>query len=174
MRHAIWLALVVSILPRALAAQDTPKAEVFGGYAFTGSDDTNLHGFDAALAWNLGGSLGVVFDLSGHYATVDGVDVSRQFLLAGPRFSRRGDGLSLHAHLLVGVVRTSAGIEVLDVSISEKSSDLGGTVGAGLDVKVAGSWAVRLQGELAVIKGDGETATEPRASLGIVYRAGKR
>jgi opacity protein-like surface antigen len=170
----MWLALLVSILPPAVSAQDTPRAEVFGGYSFTRSEDTNLHGFETSLALNLGGSLGVVLDLSGHFATVEGVDVSRTFFLAGPRLSRRGDDLTLYGQLLVGGVRTSAGIEVLGVSISEHSTDLAGTVGAGVDFEVARSWAVRLQGELAVIRGDGRTATEPRASLGIVYRVGRR
>jgi opacity protein-like surface antigen len=174
MRHAMRLALLASILPHAASAQDTPKVELFGGYSFTRSEDTNLHGFETSLALNLGRSFGAVLDLSGHYATVEGVDVSRTFFLAGPRLSRRGDDLTLCGQVLVGAVRTSAGIEVLGVSISEKSTDPAGTVGAGVDFKVAGSWAVRLQGELAVIRGDGRTATEPRASLGIVYRAGKR
>ena len=174
MRHAMWLALLVSIVPAAALAQDTPKADVFGGYSLTRSEDTNLHGFEASLALNLGGSFGVVVDLSGHFATVDGIDVSRTFFLAGPRLARRGDDLTIYGQVLVGGVRTSAGVEVLGVNISEQSTDLAGTVGGGVDFRVAGNWGVRLQGELAVIRGDGKTSTEPRASLGIVYRAGKR
>jgi opacity protein-like surface antigen len=160
MRHHVLAAVVFASTPVVGLAQDTPKAEVFGGYAFTRSDGESLHGWNASLSASLNGWLAIAADLSGLYATLDGTDVSRTFLLAGPRLTRRGNNLTLFAQVLVGGVRTSAGIEVLGVSISQKSTDLGGTVGAGLDVKVAGSWAVRLQGELALIKGepDGEGA----------------
>jgi opacity protein-like surface antigen len=60
-----------------LGAQETPRVEVFGGYALTRFNDTvgnsgkifNMNGWDSELIFNATPNLGVVADVGGHYAT---------------------------------------------------------------------------------------------------------
>lgn len=174
MRNSLLVAFLILGVPVFSGAKDTPKAELFGGYSYNRSGEANLHGWNASLALNLSDWFGIEGDISGHYATVEGTDVSRLFFLAGPRISRRGDDLTFFAHVLAGGVRTRAGVEVLGVSISASETDFGGAAGGGLDFKVADRWAIRVQGDYVVVRAEGETDGDPRASLGIVYRIGRR
>jgi len=58
-------------------AQETPRVEVFGGYALTRFNDTvgatgkvfNMNGWDSELIFNATPNLGVVADVGGYYAT---------------------------------------------------------------------------------------------------------
>lgn len=165
---------VVLLAPLGAAAADAPQAELFGGYSYAHSGEESLHGWNGAVDVSLGRSFGVEASVSGHYGSELGTDLSQHSLLLGPRFAWRGDRLTPFVHALGGVVRSSAGIEVFDVSISESDTDFGGAFGAGLDLGVGRSWAVRLQGEYLLRMAESETEGDPRASVGIVYRAGRR
>jgi len=55
-----------------MAAQETPKIELFGGYSFTranllGDKHVNLNGWNASVAYNLNKWVGIVVDGSGAY-----------------------------------------------------------------------------------------------------------
>ena len=80
--------------------------------------------------------------------------------------------LTPFVHALGGVVRESSGVDVFDVSIREKRTDAAGALGAGVDVPLGRSWALRVQGDY-IVRG-GEDSEASRASAGIVYRAGAR
>jgi hypothetical protein len=85
-------------------------------------------------------------------------------------------------HVLGGVARTSIGIEVFDVDVTETDTDLAGVFGAGLDIGLGRSWAVRVQGAYGVHTGtvssrDSDirhTEWDPQVFVGFVYRTGHR
>jgi opacity protein-like surface antigen len=160
--------------PVTAAAADAPKAEVFAGYSHARHQELETDGFEAELDVGLGQSFGLGLSVAGHYKSELGTSLSWTSILAGPRWAWRGDRLTPFVHGRAGVVRLSAGIDVLDVSIRETETGWAAALGGGVDVRFAGSWAVRLQGDWVLSQLEDETDGDPRASIGIVYRAGRR
>ena len=65
----IFWALFVPLV--ALAQDEFPRAEVFGGYSYfrANPDKLNLNGWDASVAGNITNWFGVEGDFSGHYGS---------------------------------------------------------------------------------------------------------
>src|SRR5262249_13247911 len=113
MRKLFFIATLLLALPLVAQAQDTPKAEIFGGYSYLrfnpdGIDDgLDLHGWNASAAVNFTSYAGIVADFSGHYGditfTAGSVDLSGYLFLVGPRFSyRKHKILTPFGHVLLG------------------------------------------------------------------------
>lgn len=72
MRKCILLmgVLVLGFCVSAMA-QETPKAEIFGGYSYTRdvTDDQNFQGGTGSIAFNANNWLGLVGDFAGYKAT---------------------------------------------------------------------------------------------------------
>jgi hypothetical protein len=175
------LALLIAALsgPSRAWGADVPRGDLFVGYGYARwsgdpefEETANLHGFQASFAWNLGAHLGLVADASGHFGDLEGVELSRWSLLAGPRVSLRTGPLGFFVHALAGAVRTRESLTVVDVTFSESATDFGAAAGGGIDVRLAGPWALRAQGELTLLRLQDATVTDPRAAVGLVYRAG--
>lgn len=160
-------------LPLPVLAQDAPRAEVSGGYAYSRIDKVNLHGGYGALDVALGRSFGLEVQGAFQSGGVDGTDVDRATLLAGPRFAWRRGGVTPFVHALGGVVRDSSGLDVFDVSIRVKDTNAAGVLGGGVDVPLGSRWAVRLQADYLLQGGEGDSEAT-RAAVGLVYRVGSR
>jgi hypothetical protein len=76
-------------------------------------------------------------------------------------------------HVLGGLVRSTGGIDVFEVEIREARTDFGGAAGGGVDVAFGDHWAVRGSADYRVLESDGETVSDPRFSVGAVYRFGR-
>jgi hypothetical protein len=69
------LAVFLFCLSAIMAAQETPKFDLFGGYSFgrlKTPDDlspANLNGWDSSLTWNLNSWLGIDAEGGGHYGS---------------------------------------------------------------------------------------------------------
>jgi outer membrane protein with beta-barrel domain len=171
MRLPCAVAVTVALLTPAVARGQDGLTNVAAGYSYGRSDDESLHGWTASLSVRITGSLSAVGEVTGQYGTVEGTDVSRLALLAGPRFTFGRGSARPFVHLLLGAVRNSAGITVQGVSISENETDFGGAAGGGADIG-RGRWAARLQVDYLLVKADDETRGDPRASVAVVYRFG--
>jgi opacity protein-like surface antigen len=160
-------------LSAPLCAED-PGPELFGGYSYARVDDTSRHGGHAAFALDLRSPLGLKVDVSAHYGSSEGVDLTDLSLMAGPvvRLGRRGTGFFLHA--LAGLYRERASISVFDVSISESESRFALLGGGGLDLRIARRWALRFEGDYLWSRKDGASASGVRVSTGVVFRPGGR
>jgi hypothetical protein len=162
---------VVSFLALAVSAQ---PGDLYGGYSFertNGDDAVSRHGWNASAAIGLTGSIALVADAGGHYGSSEGVDTRQLTLMAGPRFYYlRGDKHALFAQALAGLMRETASVQVLDVTIGESENRLGMLVGAGLDVKAGGRWWVRLSGHYEWSTKDGGSRAGFRAGVGAAYR----
>lgn len=103
-------ALVAFAAVGAAAQEETPKAEVFGGYAYGGSGS---HGWDGSVAFNANRWFGIVADFGGQYTSIDTPDSSERIrthtFLFGPRFSlRRNKHVTPFAHILYGAVHADS------------------------------------------------------------------
>jgi hypothetical protein len=175
------VAIVLLAGSSAAYAQDASRADVFAGYSMLASENCadcppssdrgTLHGGHVALGWGLSGRLGLLLDASGHQGTSGtGTDIFVGSLMAGPR-ATLGDGrLRPFVHVIGGIVRSKASVGVFEVEISETSTDFGGAAGGGLDWAFGERWAARLAGDYRVVKVEGETASDPRFSVGVVHR----
>jgi opacity protein-like surface antigen len=150
-------------LPLAAAAQETPKAEVFGGYSyFRGDLDANFHGWHSSVAGNLNNWFGVTGDVSGHYVE----NVNLHLFLFGPRFSyRKGDRVTPFAQTLVGAVRLGGA--------DFDNTAFAWAAGGGFDINVSKRVAVRvIDANYILLRDNGISAHNGRLSTGIVFRLG--
>ena len=130
MKHvgpATALLLALSVPLRA----EGQGTELFGGYSYARISDASRHGGNTAVAFDLRSPLGLKVDLSAHFASGEGTDLSDLTLMAGPvfRFGRGGAIFFLHA--LAGLYRERASLSVFEVTISESESRFGALFGAG-------------------------------------------
>jgi len=158
MRKLVWGVLFLTLLPLAMMGDDTPKAELFGGYSYyRASGGSNLNGWNAAIAGNINDWLGLVGDFSGHYGSFH-----QQSYLFGPQISfRKLPMVTPFVHSLFGGAH-------IDVT-SQNSFAM--ALGGGVDVKVGPHMAVRAV-QLDYVRtgffGNGQNNT--RLSLGVVLR----
>ncbi len=145
-----WIGVVLSLLfPLAAIAQDEyPRAEIFGGYSYFRSNPEgfNLNGWNASVTGNVNSWFGVEGDFSGHYGSPEVfgienpfVDVNSHTFMVGPKLSYRSKSVTPFAHFLIGAAR--AGTGTLGYSVSETA--LAAAIGGGIDINVSESIAIR-------------------------------
>jgi hypothetical protein len=161
---------VLALFGAPALAADAPSAELFGGYSYTKNGDQGLSGGEASLGFRLTGWISVEADVSAHYGYALGTHTSRLFFMGGPRFAYRGRAFTIFTHYLAGGVRSASGLTVVGVDITERRTDFAMAFGGGVDAGTSDRWAVRAQGDYALIRADGTTEKEPRFSAGFVYR----
>jgi hypothetical protein len=162
----------IACMPLPCAAQESARAEAFGGYAFARNDDRNMHGWNGAVTLNLRRWLGVSADISGQYVALGATDRARFALLAGPRVSPWRGRFTPFAYALAGAFHTRSRLEFLSVSVTEEETDPGAALGGGVDVRVSGPWAAEVKADAALIRSRGRTESNPRLFGGLVIRFG--
>jgi opacity protein-like surface antigen len=161
----------------AVAADDAPKAEVFGGYSYlhcdTGVSDVscNLNGWNASLVFNAPKYFGIVADFNGTYGTVNDVDTKVHSFLFGPKFAVRKEKFTPFAQALFGVANSKTSASGVSL---ESKNDFAMTLGGGLDINVGKKMAVRVAPEYLMTRSAGETYNSFRLSAGIVLKLGNR
>lgn len=161
MRKLMFLVAVVLVVGVSARAQH-PRVEIFGGYSYArlGQDgfSTRLSGSENANGWGASVSLnanrffGFTADVAGQFGrgTVlvsqsPPADFSSHQFLFGPRFTARGAGATLFAHVLLGVVRNrlSSFSSSGTTFPARTSTDFALAAGGGLDVKLSPLLALR-------------------------------
>ncbi|MCI0486285.1 MAG: porin family protein [Blastocatellia bacterium] len=163
MQKFFFICTMILCLPLVAAAQEYPKAEVFGGYSyFRGDLDANFHGWNASVAGNLNKSFGVVGDFSGHY--IDNFNL--HLFQVGPKFTyRESERVHPYFQALFGGARLSSS------GFSDTAFAL--TVGGGVDVKVHKNVAIRvIDAGYVLLRNEGQSAHNGRISAGLVFRFG--
>jgi opacity protein-like surface antigen len=193
----IWFGvLLIFLIPLgAIAQEEYPKAEVFGGYSFyrANPEGFNLNGWNASVAGNLTSWFGLEGDFSGHYGSPEWdaygynipiplVHVNSHTFMAGPKVTYRSGSIAPFAHFLIGGARAST--SAFGVSVSD--SALAAAVGGGIDIKLSNSIAIRaIQADYLMTRykatstqifssGFDERQNNFRFSAGIVFRLGAR
>jgi len=174
MRKFIQLTALLLLIPVPAMAQDTPKAEVFGGYSLIPDAGVEqiLHGWNASVNGSINDWLGIKADVSGHYTTGNGVKVKLYTFTFGPQLSyRRNDKVVPFFHALFGGGWASAGFGDIEYSRTAFVMNIGG----GLDLVAHKNFAVRpIQLDLLVSRFGPDASFDPRISAGIVFRLGSK
>jgi hypothetical protein len=174
MKRAAAVLFLIAAGAASVSAQQDRGTDGFAGYSMLRSGEENLHGWHVALGIGVSGRVGILVDASGHQATdASGTDLSAFSVMAGPRVSFGGGRVRPFLHVLAGLVRSKAGIEVSGVEITESTSDAGGAAGGGVDLGFGERWALRGAADYRLTKADDETVGDPRFSAGVVYRFGR-
>ena len=179
MRKALLLLLVLLVFATSSLAQEHyPRLEVFGGYSyfrsdqFTNRETLNTPGYSFSLIGNLAKHVGVVAELGRYHGDVTLPDrqpspeaeATTTTFLFGPRFSSRGEGVSLFAHVLFGGAKTS----VEDLG---SRTDFALAVGGGIELNLSERVAVRaIQFDYLPSKGEDRWANNFRAQVGLVFK----
>ncbi|MCG6928242.1 MAG: hypothetical protein LJF30_23400 [Acidobacteria bacterium] len=150
-----------------------PAPDLFGGYSYTRAGEAGLHGWHVAGSYPLRTSLRLVGDLSGHYGSFAQADLGQLTFMAGARWIWAKGRFVPFAEVLLGGTRTKTSVALPGGSISDSDTDWGLALGGGLDYRVTGPWAARAQVDLLVLRAEGAWESDPRLSLGVVYRIGE-
>lgn len=177
MRRIVFLIALLALFPLVTLAEDTPRAEIFGGYQFThfGSSGAseNFNGWNASVTGNLNNYLGVTGDFSGSYKTVSGVSVKAYTYTFGPTISLNREGtVNPFVHALFGGAHFSGSISSGGFSGSASTNGFTMAMGGGVDAKVAPHFAVRLfQADWVYFHFQGQSFSKNvRVSTGLVFR----
>lgn len=177
MRRIICMVSLMFLLSFTTSAQDTPKAELFGGYSYAGEGS---NGFDASIAGNVSSWFGLVADVSGQYTRLeeDGIRerIKTNSYLFGPRFSlRRNKRVTPFAHALFGVSHVKSEAVELGQAFTFSDTSFGMALGGGLDVTVSDHLAIRvIQADYLRTRFFNQTQNEGRIAVGVVLRFGKK
>lgn len=197
MRKLFSSIAVVLFVACCAKAQETPRAELFGGYSILHKDTgDNLQGWNVSIAGNLNRWFGLVADISGNYDSsstrIQAVipnfppfstdlhsHIRAHTFLLGPRFSyRRSSRITPFGHILFGATRVHSRIETdFDAGttfFSGSTTNFAGAIGGGLDVTLTKSLALRVvQAEYILARSGSRNTDNARVSFGLVYRFGK-
>jgi opacity protein-like surface antigen len=162
----ILLALILFVAAPAVA-QETPAAEVFGGYEYLhlNPGGVNCHGFGTNLAYNLNHWLGAVGDFG--VCKDSGTSFHEVNYLFGPRVSYRSYGaLTPFGQVLFGGQHSAGSGLAADAFAM--------TIGGGADYKLNEHFSFRGQVEYLHTHFAGTGQNNARIEAGIVYRWGAR
>jgi len=159
MRKSLLFVVVICLCAVPILAQEnTPKAEIFGGYQYSRFDlsgtGVNMNGWNGSVTGNFNKWLGVTADFSGNYKSQS---VSASGLTAtaslkaytytfGPVVSLNHEGaFNPFVHALFGGVHASLGANVPGLGgFSGSDSGFAAMAGGGADARLTKNFAVRL------------------------------
>ena len=166
--------ICLTFLP--VMAQETSKAEIFGGYSWSGG---NFHGWNASVTGNITKRFGITADFSGHYGDeLDGSILIKQdahSFLFGPRYTFRRKRFSPFVYALFGVTRFHESATIAGQSLSFSDTGFSSALGGGLDIKVNERVAIRaFQIDYFRPNFFGEAHNRGRLAFGVVIHLGKK
>ncbi len=153
MRKLIFiLTLLCVCFSFALAQDDTPAAEVFGGYSYlrTASGyDTDSHGWNTSASFNLSDHVGIKADFGGHYysETFTGIKANNKthtFLFGVQGNLRSTERVNPFVHALFGVAHENSTISTGTAKLAFSNTGFAMAFGGGVDVKLNQNFSWRL------------------------------
>jgi opacity protein-like surface antigen len=176
MTRALFLIAVALMLSVSALGQDTPKAELFGGYSYAGSGS---NGFDASIAGNVNHWFGLVADVGGQYSTFTDQGftekISSHSFLFGPRFSLRKSRAVPFVHALFGVANVKTDTDEFGPPLFFSDTSFAMALGGGVDVRINDRLAIRVvQIDYLRTNFFGGTQNKGRIAAGVVLRFGKK
>jgi hypothetical protein len=189
MRKLFATAALLVLLPLAGRAQETPKAEVFAGYAYSRVEGVHFNGWNFDIAGNLNSNLAIVGSASGGYGkeTFESVigktetNSSIHTFVVGPRVYERNTKIfTPFAHLLMGYARVNSeinnqGTPATTYTLEDGLNGFALVAGGGLDIKGDSPLAFRLvQVDYIMLRSRDQKPQGVRVSTGLVWHLGKR
>lgn len=190
----LTLLLVLCLPLAALAQEEAPKVEMFGGYSYLrvnpggGIDGISSHGFNTSLAGNITRNIGIVGEFSRFTKSINISDVLDEPIFGtfeararvstfmfGPRFTLRGGNAEPFVHALFGGAHGKFEASAAGLSESVSGVAFAYALGGGLDIKAHDNFAIRIaQLDYIQARVAGERLNNLRYSAGVVIRFGKR
>lgn len=176
MKKLAFAALVFSVLTTVARAQETPVADVAGGYSviYVVKGFTYfMNGGSGSVAFNVNNWLGAVGDFGAYHAPSGVNSLTAETYTIGPRFSyRRLERFTPFGQVLIGGIHSS----VVTTAFTGVSNALAFGAGGGADIGLdrGGRFALRPQLEYIGFRSNGNTIGNFRLSVGIVIRVGKK
>jgi opacity protein-like surface antigen len=170
-----------------LASAQIPSGNVFLGFSYENTNSSalnlnlsrpNLHGWEASFEGKVLPFVGIVGDVSGHYGSqsfteptpngLENINVTghEQEYLVGPRLSVPVGKFTPFAEVLVGVAHIHTGGTLPGPS----NTSFATAVGGGLDYRLFGPVAARVEGDYLRTKFFNSTQNNLRLSAGVVFR----
>jgi len=177
MNKLLLFAILITVISSNAMAQETPKAEVFGGYAYAG---TGSNGFDVSVVGNVNNWLGLGADISGQYTRTNenGIreKINAHSFLFGPRFSlRKNKWVTPFGQAMFGVSRIHTQTNEFGPIVSFSDKSFGMALGGGLDVTLNDTFAIRaIQLDYLRTQFFNQTQNKGRIAFGVVMRFGKK
>jgi len=192
----VLLSVLVFGIAASAAAQEFPKAEIFGGYSYGNfqvlSKRSGLNGWNASATVNIYRWFGLTTDFGGLYGgkgsevialpppigtETESLKEHFHTFLFGPQFSYRSGKLSGFGHLLFGESRVNESLTITCASCFILVSPLNSNtltqtmlaLGVGGDYKLTRTLAWRVQADYLPIS----RTNNMRVSTGLVFRVGK-
>jgi hypothetical protein len=169
---------IVTLFSASIAAAQTPKFEVAGGYAYLHETDLSIPaGWFGSVGATLNDWVGIVGAVSGHYKTQteSGIDVNTKLhtFVAGPKFaSYKNPNITPYVQVLFGGAHISGSAQVpgstANVSVTKNGFDF--QPGVGVDIKANRTVGIRLGINEDFIRSEGETSKEFQFIAGVVIR----
>lgn len=176
MRKIVLGALVFSAMATVLHGQATPVADVAVGYSViqeTSSQNLTANGGNGAVAYNFNDWLGLAGDFGVYHTVSNGTGLVAETYTFGPRFSYRAMGRVVpFGQVLFGGTHASAPSGGYTGVMNAYALGAGG--GADIAMGPSGRVALRPQVEYFAFGSIGNTTHTVRASMGIVFRIGRR
>jgi opacity protein-like surface antigen len=184
MKKVLLVAMLVLGFSIVAVAQDTPAAEVFGGYSYVRPDtqggdvDLNMNGWNLSVGIPGNKYLGFVADFGGLYAKEgsnenDEIKYRAYTAMFGPKVTVRLGKVTPFVQALFGYARLT-GRSFQEVQVL-RENDFAYTIGGGIDVNLNSLVAIRpVQVDYLGIKSNGDMTHNFRYSAGVVLKLGKR
>ena len=167
MKNLMMAALALAILATVARAQDTPVADIAGGYSLiqvVKGVSATAYGGSGSVAANVNNWLGAVGDFALYHASPFGPGVDAGTYTFGPRVSYRHWGrFTPFSQVLLGGVR-----------YANNAFAFGAGGGADIGLDSGGRFALRPQVEYFGFRANGSTTSTVRFGVGLVLRIGKR
>jgi hypothetical protein len=171
----LFLFSAIIVASSVSAAQEAPRWEVFGGYAFRRLDSTtfgfadhsNLNGWNAEGAFNITTSWSAVADVSGAY----GSQLTAYTFMIGPQYSWRHQKSTFFANAFFGKAQTRVDIST---ALRDGFESVGRAfaAGGGYDLDLTPRFTFRVQGDYLNTNTFGVTQNDVRVSTGLVFHFG--
>ncbi len=183
MKRVIWMIPAILLISCAAQAQESTSAwEFSGGYSYMEANLNGSHfhmnGGGGSATENLnrwfGGRIEVNAYQGNEPQTVSGTttlySVSAATITYGPVFSyRKYSRITPFAHVQIGAVHGSTNY----LGISQHAFKFAAAPGAGVDIALNHSTAIRVEGEYLLTRFLGLTQENADVSVGVVWRFGK-
>lgn len=161
------LVLIFLFSTSFVLGQDTPKAEIFGGYSYLHgftSGSTGINGAEGSASWNFNNRFAADFDVSGYHESAGQASGTSYFYLAGPRLNYG----NLFIRGLVGGAHATAGA----LGISASGSSLGAALGGGFQRKLVKNLSFRASADYMLTNYGSSVQNSARVSVGLVFGFG--
>lgn len=165
-----------SVLPAL--AQNTPAVDIAGGYSFLRDQEAevNMHGWLASIGINLNSSVGLVGEIgrntkSFETAGIEFLEVGANTFMGGLRFaSYASSAIAPFAQVLFGATKLEGSL----LGLSEEVTEFSVQPGAGVDLRIQRTVAIRLGGDYRYIAIEGEARNQFRFYTALVISGGSR